>query len=117
MKSKRTKAVDIPYKVKRKVWDRDSQCCILCGNPQAMPNAHYIPRSHGGLGIEQNIVTLCWQCHHDYDNGGKREEYGVLIADYLRACYKNWDKMKLTYEKWSDNDGPEDNRLKDRITE
>ena len=23
----------------------------------------------GGLGIEQNVVTLCIQCHHDYDNG------------------------------------------------
>lgn len=98
--SKMSKACDISPRVKRKVWERDGQCCILCGNPRAWPNAHYIPRSQGGLGIEQNIVTLCGYCHHDYDNGGKREEYGRMIRDYLRAHYKNWDEKKLVYDKY-----------------
>lgn len=105
MKGRVAKATDISARVKHKVWARDGGCCIICGNPQAMPNAHYIPRSKLGLGIEQNLVTLCNQCHFDYDNTDKREEIGIMIADYLRACYKNWDKMKLTYEKWSEDDG------------
>lgn len=43
--SKRSKACDIPQKVKDKVWARDDHKCILCDNPNAMPNAHYIRRS------------------------------------------------------------------------
>ncbi len=50
--SKRSKACDISPKVKKKVWERDNHCCIICGSPYAMPNAHYIARSQGGLGIE-----------------------------------------------------------------
>jgi len=97
--SERSKKCDIPYKVKRIVWERDDHCCILCGNPQAMPNAHYIPRSHGGLGIEQNIVTLCWRCHNAYDQTDKRAEIKPLIEKYLRACYRNWKEENLYYKK------------------
>ena len=95
-----TKHTAIPPKVKRKVWDRDGHCCILCGNPRAYANAHYIRRSQGGKGIDQNIVTLCPQCHSDYDNGSKRIEYGEIIRDYLKGCYKNWNEKDLVYDKW-----------------
>ena len=70
MKSKRTKATDIPQKVKQAVWERDGGRCVVCGCCRnVMPNAHFIPRSKGGLGIEENIVTLCTnltenQCHY-----------------------------------------------------
>lgn len=99
MKSKRSKATDIPQKVKQAVWERDNQCCIICGNPQAMPNAHYISRAHGGLGVEENVVTLCQKCHHDYDNGDKREENGRLIHEHLINHYPRWCKEDVTYSK------------------
>lgn len=73
MKSKRTKACEIPQKVKRRVWERDRHCCVLCGRP-GNPDAHFIPRSHNGKGIEENIVTLCPECHRDYDNSERRPE-------------------------------------------
>lgn len=98
--SKMSKACDISPRVKKRVWDRDGHCCILCGNPQAWPNAHYIPRSQGGLGIPQNIVTLCARCHHDYDNGGKREEYGQMIWAYLKGWYPKLERKDLVYDKW-----------------
>ncbi|MCB6475567.1 HNH endonuclease [Emergencia timonensis] len=98
--SKMSKACEIPPKVRRKVWARDEGRCIICGNPQAKANAHYIRRSQGGLGVEQNIVTLCQKCHDDFDNGRMREENGKLIRDYLKARYKNWDEQKLYYDKW-----------------
>lgn len=101
MKSKRSKACEISKKVKDKVWNRDNRCCIICGNPYAMPNAHFIARSQGGLGIEENIVTLCLKCHHDYDNGNKRIEYCDFIEKYLKTKYgSNWDKQKLIYKKY-----------------
>ena len=101
MKSKRTKALDITKKVKDTVWERDGERCIRCGTHCAMPNAHYIPRSKGGLGIEENIVTLCIKCHYEYDETFKREEIGAFIERYLKKKYPEWDKEKLIYRKWS----------------
>lgn len=100
MKSRRSKATDISQRVKQTVWNRDNQCCIICGNPQAMPNAHYISRAKGGLGIEENVVTLCQTCHHRYDNGDMQEEYGKKIESYLKSIYKDWNKEKLIYKKY-----------------
>ena len=56
---KRTKLLDISKAVKDKVWERDGHRCILCESIFAMPNAHYISRAQGGLGIPENVVTLC----------------------------------------------------------
>ena len=67
-----------------------------------MPNAHYISRAHGGLGIEENIVTLCLDCHNNYDNGRSKEESNCIrekIEDYLKRHYNNWNKESLIYKK------------------
>lgn len=95
----RTKALQIPPKVKRRVWERDGKCCILCGNPNAAPNAHYVSRRQSGLGIEQNIVTLCLRCHAAYDQGIAREEIGKIIRAYLMSCYPDWDEADIVYRK------------------
>lgn len=47
--SKRSNACNISQKVKKKVWERDNHCCIICGSPYAMPNAHYISRAQGRI--------------------------------------------------------------------
>ena len=107
MKSKRSKACDISQKVKQAVWERDGGCCVVCGNNyNVMPNGHFISRAKGGLGIEENIVTLCTEltpnkCHRKYDFGTKqeREEIGNKIENYLKSKYPNWDKEKLFYKK------------------
>ena len=99
MKSKRTKACEIPSKVKARVWERDHQLCVLCGRVGS-PVAHFIPRSHNGKGIEQNIVTLCPECHRDYDNSERRPELRKKLRAYLMAKYPDWNEEKLTYRKW-----------------
>lgn len=96
----RTKALDIPGAVKDAVWERDNRCCILCGNPQAMPNAHYISRAQGGLGIEQNIVTLCMKCHRDYDQSAARQYIREELRTYLAGKYPDWDETNLIYKKY-----------------
>ena len=101
-KSKRAKATDISKKVKEEVWERDKGRCVICGSMYAMPNAHYISRAHGGLGIPQNVVTLCFQCHHDYDNGSQREHHGNLIKRHLQMKYEDWKEEDLVYNKWKD---------------
>lgn len=106
-KSKRTIATDIPKVVKEAVFLRDNGKCVVCGNKyNVMPNAHYISRANGGLGIEENIVTLCTeltenQCHRRYDFGTKeeQEEIGGKIEKYLKSKYPNWNKKSLIYKK------------------
>lgn len=102
MKSNRSKATDIPISVKNKVWERDRHHCICCGSPYAMPNAHYLSRAHGGLGIEENIVTLCQRCHHSYDNGKSKELRDAIkrkIEAHLKRFYPEWSVDLITYKK------------------
>lgn len=107
-KSKRAKACDISQAVKKRVWERDGGCCVVCGNAyNVMPNAHYISRARGGLGVEENIVTLCTeltknQCHRKFDFGTaeEQEEIGTKIKDYLVGIYPDWREENLVYKKW-----------------
>lgn len=96
--NKRTKALQIPIKVKRIVYERDGGRCVLCGAP-GDPVAHYISRAQGGLGIEQNVLTLCCRCHREYDQGPNRRAIKSQLADYLKSRYPAWDETKLTYRK------------------
>ena len=108
-KSKRTKAVAISTEVKAIVAQRDSirgwPCCINCGrgapseNLLAWSNAHYIPRSLGGLGIEENILTLCPRCHREFDFGGNREGLRQKFRIYLILKYPHWNEKELKYRR------------------
>jgi len=107
MKSKRSRACDISWKVKWEVFERDEGRCVLCQRREsALPNAHYISRAHGGLGIPENIVTLCTgfgeeNCHYRYDNGTREEREAMRgrIRAYLMSKYPLWDEEKLRYRK------------------
>lgn len=99
MKHRRTKATDIQRSVKKDVWERDQHRCILCGSYDAAPNAHYIPRSRGGLGIVENIVTLCLGCHHDFDQTAARAAIKPIIAGYLAGKHPGWNEQDLYYKK------------------
>jgi len=111
---KRTQALAIPPEVKQAVAERDSvdgwPCCVYCGrpaptnNPTAYSCAHYISRAQGGLGIEENILTLCEGCHREYDASTKREELRAYFRAYLKFQYKNWSENKLTYKKEGQHD-------------
>lgn len=98
-----SKACQIPERVKRSVCERDDGRCIVCGRPGA-PNAHYIPRSASGLGIEENIVTLCWECHDAFDHGDAddMDRIGGIIRSYLRDHYPGWDEADLYYKKYGE---------------
>ncbi len=102
MKSKRSKKCDIPPWVKREVWERDEHRCVICGSYRAMPNSHYIRRSQGGLGIAENIVTMCLRCHSMYDQGIDRKAMEIFVENYLKSKYPDWDREKLIYRKWED---------------
>ena len=101
MRSARTKEVDIPQKVKEIVGERDNYTCIYCGGyfGKGIPNSHYIKRSAGGLGIEQNIVCHCVRCHREYDNGPNPTPIRESMKRHLKRCYKDWNEEDLYYKK------------------
>ena len=96
---KRTKACSITPKVKQIVWERDKGRCIICGDYNATPSCHYISRAQGGLGIEQNIVTLCEMHHKLYDQSSNRKLYKEYIRMYMQNHYEDWNEMDLIYKK------------------
>lgn len=95
---KRTRAVSISPRVKRQVEERDHGLCIFCGK-QGKGEAHFISRAQGGLGIEENLLTVCRPCHDQMDNSTKRKEMLRVAEEHLKACYPYWDKSFLIYEK------------------
>lgn len=103
--SKRTKATAITQDIKDVVWKRDGEKCVICGKPvsKSCANAHYKKRSQGGLGIEENIVTLCVQCHHEEDNGLNTKKYENFIKNYLKNYYgASWIEEDLKYKKYTE---------------
>lgn len=111
-RTRRAKATDIPQQVKLAVFLRDGGKCVICGNDKnVMPNAHYISRQNGGLGIEKNIVTLCTEfsenkCHRKYDFGTKEEQEYCRnkIREYLKSKHENWREEDLVYKKYKTED-------------
>ena len=92
------KATSIPKEVKEAVLARDYGLCVFCGR-QGFPEAHYISRAQGGKGIEQNILTVCRDCHKRLD-GVDRKRMLKTAKIYLRSCYKDWNEADLVYSKW-----------------
>ena len=102
--NRRTRACAISPKVKRAVLGRDEGLCIFCGRP-GLPEAHIVPRSHGGLGIEQNIVTVCRACHDRMDNSTDRRRMIGIAEKYMRMKYPGWEEEQCVYRKETEGQG------------
>lgn len=100
---RQTKVTAISAAVKRAVWSRDLGRCILCGSINAGPHCHFVRRSQGGLGVEENIWTGCQCCHEEFDNEVKTGPLHEQVRAYFQTLYPGWDERKLKYRK----DGPD----------
>lgn len=93
---------NITAEVRQKVYDRDSiqgtPCCVVCGSPHNIEIAHYINRSQGGMGIPQNLVCLCGECHRKEHNSVKEIRESMRV--YLMGLYDRWSESDLIYDKW-----------------
>ena len=104
---KDTKARDFNRWTKIAIAERDSidgwPCCVYCGaaapDTIAWSNAHYLARSQGGRGIEQNGLTLCPICHRKYDQTTARAEMRGCFREYLSEHYEDWSEDALIYRK------------------
>lgn len=106
MVSSWVKATSISPRVKEAVYERDGGLCIFCGR-RGLPEAHVVPRSRGGMGVEENIITVCRQCHNAMD-GADRKKKLEIAKRYLRERYPGWDEKKLEYHKGGSYERPLD---------
>ena len=95
----RVKATSISNKVRQEVYLRDKRC-IICGSIYNPTCAHYISRAQSGLGIKENLVTLCMLCHHEMDNGKNTAEIRGMVKEYLGGLYPNVTDEQRRYNKW-----------------
>jgi len=51
-------------RVHRAVLDRDGWLCQFCGHSTNLEVHHLVFRSHQGPDNEDNLITVCHQCHH-----------------------------------------------------
>lgn len=71
-----------------------------------MPNAHIVPRSRGGLGVETNVVTLCTnftknQCHYKYDFTEYHDAIHEIIVAHMKNKYgDDWCEEDQIYQKY-----------------
>ena len=99
MKSKRSKATDIKLSVRKAVVERDDGLCVFCGRV-GNDVCHFIPRSKGGLGIEQNLAVGCRPCHMMLDQSTSRKQMLAVFREKLKEMYHDWNEEKLYYQRW-----------------
>ena len=54
----------------QQVLERDGWRCQTCGSMQALQVHHLKFRSQSGGDVEQNLITLCAECHTCMHRGG-----------------------------------------------
>jgi 5-methylcytosine-specific restriction endonuclease McrA len=63
-KTPRLRLDSITYReLHRQVLERDGWRCQICGRMQHLQVHHLTFRSHSGSDMEQNLITLCAECH------------------------------------------------------
>jgi len=98
----RKEATSISPQVRETVLKRDNHRCIVCGSNFNLQLHHcFVNRSHGGLGVKENLVTLCCQCHFYADNGKAIHKSAIdnVIDGYMKSKYPKLDKSILSYRK------------------
>lgn len=111
--AKHTKLLQFSKDTKQRIAGRD-QGCIFCKIRYHMEGSnwllldikdimHYVNKSAGGLGIEENGVLGCRWHHGLLDNGNKglRSEMLEIMREHLKSKHPDWDERKLKYNKYS----------------
>lgn len=51
------------------------------------------------MGVIENGLTLCPECHRRYDQTTARMEMRGYFRDYLKSKYEYWNEDELIYRK------------------
>jgi 5-methylcytosine-specific restriction endonuclease McrA len=56
-----------------KILERDDWKCQHCGRRDQLQIHHIVRRSHSGTDCEENLITLCSECHRSAHTGSRSE--------------------------------------------
>jgi len=68
----------------KQVLNRDGYRCRHCKSRSALHCHHIVFRSQQGTDVEDNLLTLCNQCHEAVHRGDLRVEIGIFGAKLFR---------------------------------
>lgn len=90
---------------RHRVFKRDNNECVYCGNKKELTIDHVIPRSKGGKNTWDNLVTCCLKCNLKKGNKTpdearmtlKRKPYQPNFVDEETTLYDVWNSFKQTF--------------------
>jgi len=91
----------VPYRIKRDVYERDNHTCLVCGTTENLTIDHIKPRIMGGTNNINNLQTLCKHCNL---------EKGIEVIDYRNNNIKpliERKKSEYVFLKFTKYDGLE----------
>ena len=98
IKSKRSLATLIPKPIRHNVLVRDKGRCIVCGSMHQLECHHLVPRSLGGMGVENNLLMLCKTHHSELHNGVG--DINIIVRSYMEQTYEDITDKDRKYDKW-----------------
>ena len=88
--------MSISRKVKEKIWLRADYSCELCGSKSGLQHHHIVKKSQGGGNNIENIILLCWHCHHSTTgvHGREGHKLDLKLKLDLQDRYRSQGKSK-----------------------
>ncbi|MDP2946952.1 MAG: HNH endonuclease signature motif containing protein, partial [Nanoarchaeota archaeon] len=82
--------------IKKDVFNRDKNSCVVCGSTGNLQLAHVVPFRETLKNLPMELVTLCKKDHELFDNFTEFETKKVF--DYMCKIYDGYEKKyKITY--------------------
>ena len=82
------------------IYERANYECEICDGVKGLQKHHIVKRSQLGPDTPENIILLCWDCHHGNEgihgrdgNEFDRQLRAGLEQHYLRNDYDNVKKL------------------------
>lgn len=89
---------EVSTSTKDAVLERDNHQCVSCGTAgdNRLQLHHIVFRSQGGQHIEENLVTLCFECHEDVHRAGLQ----VALIEYAVGQFSWFCARKRPPRRW-----------------
>ena len=74
------------------LYERAGYSCELCDGISGLQKHHIVKRSQGGKDSLDNLILLCWQCHHGKKGVHGRDGHALDLCLKLRLQEKLFSK-------------------------
>ena len=78
-----------------------TEYCVACGNTDSLENHHLVPKSCEGSDDDNNLLTLCFECHGNI-HGMLRKDIAELTRAGLKRAKERGVKLGRPYIEGTD---------------